>query len=269
VRRDLPVPLDADERRPLRDPRDWAIAALEGCAAVDASCIATSESRCRQGDSGSCEWVAAVYLLGTGSERSREKGAKALEHGCLLGSATACSALADVMEQRKGEAKPVVKTTKLYQMGCARGDGYACFRLGRRWERGDGVAIDLTLALAMFRRGCDLGEPASCVGAARICLDRNDRWAAELFKQRACDAGSGMTCRILAEALSKDGLNEQAAARYAMGCNRDDFRSCAQLALQTCEGVGVRRDAERCRELLQKACDGGDERGCEGLRQRR
>ena len=49
---------------------------------------------------------------------------------------------------------------------------------------------------------------------------------------------------------------EKAAQMYA-------FEACGELGALYAQGLGVKKDAAKARELFKKACDGRDKAGCD------
>ena len=50
---------------------------------------------------------------------------------------------------------------------------------------------------------------------------------------------------------------------YKIACDKDAFEACGELGALYTQGLGVKKDAAKAKELFKKACDGGDKAGCD------
>ncbi len=90
---------------------------------------------------------------------------------------------------------------------------------------------------------------------------------AALLYEKACNSGSALGCRRLAE-MYEDGKGVKqdyvkAASLYEKGCNGNHAIGCWALGLMYEDGQGVKKDYVKALELFKKACDMKEERGCE------
>ena len=66
------------------------------------------------------------------------------------------------------------------------------------------------------------------------------------------------------EAYDK-GDYQKAAQLYQKACDGGDVKGCFNLGILYRDGYGVKQDYQKAAELLQKACDSGETMGCIGL----
>lgn len=116
---------------------------------------------------------------------------------------------------------------------CAAGEGRACTALGWIQETGKGTPADVARAATSYKQGCDKGDKSGCARFA---------WLQARGEGVTRDEASGM--RAL-DALCGEGF----------------FEACTQLAVlhagrQSKDGIA------RAKDLLKKACDGGDGEAC-------
>jgi TPR repeat protein len=116
---------------------------------------------------------------------------------------------------------------------CNDGDAMACRHGALDYLAGRGTPQDTAKGKAMLERSCDGGDPDGCV----------------LLAIRLADPGG----------VDADPAGALAAAQHA--CDLGD-QHCAMLAHLYRRGVGAPADEARFRELIVRACRGGDKRAC-------
>jgi hypothetical protein len=113
---------------------------------------------------------------------------------------------------------------------CKGGESTACGALAWMYETGAGVALDAARAAALHAQACEGGQKASCVRAAFL------------------------------RATAKGAPGEQGRDVAALD------RMCAEGTLDACTALGLvharKGNLARARELLKKACDGGQADAC-------
>ena len=98
---------------------------------------------------------------------------------------------------------------------------------------------------------------------------RSVKVAAQLF-EIGCKAGDAVGCSTLAY-IHEQGEGEvpqdlrEAARLYKVGCDGGFMAGCTHLAQMYLTGSGIRRNQNKARQLLNKACEGGDREACEKL----
>ena len=87
---------------------------------------------------------------------------------------------------------------------------------------------------------------------------------------RNCDAGDVWECNSLAAITIKPGQDinkdhQKAAKLFQKACDGGDARGCSFLGFLYERGLGVKKDYQKASELFQKACDDGLAVGCSNL----
>jgi TPR repeat protein len=132
-----------------------------------------------------------------------------------------------------GDAAACAKLAVDLDRACAAGEGRACTALGWIHESGKGVAVDLARAAALYKKGCEKEDKSGCARFA---------WLQARGEGVAKDEAGGMAAldRLCAEGF---------------------FEACTQLAVLHA-GRKSKEGMARAKELLKKACDGGDTEAC-------
>jgi len=133
-----------------------------------------------------------------------------------------------------GDAGACGKLVPHLEKRCGEGDGEACGFVAWLHESGKGVAVDPAVAATFYQMACDRGERGACVRLASLQA-----------------RGSG---------IPKD----EAKARVTLEklCDDGFFEGCTELAM--IHGAkGTAKDLSRVKELLKKACAGGEARACQ------
>lgn len=171
----------------------------------------------------------------TGSCRSKSSGTA---YACSPGNATECA------EQ------------------CDKGSPQSCARIGYMHEKGEGIPQSDAKAFAAYKKACDSGDLEGCTGLGYM-LSKSDKpedkaQSVGVFR-KACEGGSGRAC---------SGLGQQARLRRDWAAASKEFdRGCRLGYTRACYYAGyalIRLDQDEARALalMERACYGGDERGC-------
>jgi TPR repeat protein len=132
-----------------------------------------------------------------------------------------------------GDGAACGRVTPDLERFCAGGEGRACTTLGWIHESAKGVTADPARAAALYTQGCDKGDKSGC---ARF------GWLQARGEGMAKDEARGMG--------TLDRL-----------CGEGFMEACTQLAVLHA-GQQTKADIARAKELLKKACDGGDTEAC-------
>lgn len=177
----------------------------------------------------------------------RKTALRYFERSCSLGHPDACNT-AGLLHMSSEPAKGLT----LYQRGCDGGDGFVCNQLALRLITGmDSVTKDLPRGERLAKRACDLS------------ID-NCGFSGELME----DAGRG----------------EEALALALKGCDDQDPRTdldegdkgraqyyraeaCKNVGDFYAKGVGTSADAREAKSRYTKACELGDKRACNILKE--
>ena len=170
------------------------------------------------------EPVDSVALLASTIKRFGEK--------CQGGSAEDCAALSSATSDDAGLRRAV----ELWRFACADGDGRACEETARRDLESPALAGQAQVRLeslcrggrnsacfaevprlfrgalppneslrveALLRVACVRGEPHGCAVLATLAKRRGRQHESSLWRQRACLAGDGSSCHMLADGLGR------------------------------------------------------------------
>jgi TPR repeat protein len=124
---------------------------------------------------------------------------------------------------------------QLIQDDCDRGQLKSCVRLGDHLLSDKTIQQDPALAAWLFYDACEKGEPTGC-----------------LYLGFAHVTGKGV----------EQAGGAAAAPVFARACNDKESAGCMGLGILYMNGSGVPKDDARSRYYFQRACDGGDEKGC-------
>ena len=163
-------------------------------------------------------------------------------------------------------------TFQLADQACERDNAAMCGLLGLLLQKGTGTVKDVEGALVAYQKGCGLGNPRSCQNGFHRASEVGNEALGFHMLERICELDSpeqGMGCSMLADAHRKGTgtVVDLAAsmAAYERGCDAGDLHACVQVAARM-EFGEFPADPPRIRALYQKACEGGNADGCEGLR---
>ena len=188
--------------------------------------------------------------------------AKYLRMACDLGKDFSCNA-AGKMEKIVKYGRPD-EWPKL----CEAGKGPSCLKLAMVHYKA--VPKENEKAAVFFDKACTAQESKGCDVLAQMYMKKwlkvknHEAKALEYF-DKACALDCGPCCTdggILADKLRKYDL---AVKQWQRGCDLggDEARgSCARVGQLYIRGRGTKKDLKKAREVLQKACDGGESSSC-------
>jgi TPR repeat protein len=285
---------------------------------------------CQAGNQSACEWLGEYYTGVDLIEEPRYSaiGVKLLEGACAKANQSACAALARALrvtqlghvdEKRIGDllaaackagegdacTDPKQRVAGL-EKACTTGNAEACVIAGGMYQPPDpaeygpdsddeerpppvpDIKPDAKKAKALKTRGHKLAEDAckrkrartcgagaetnpelerACtVGASEACMERGRLAIAEsdakwvTWQTRACELGDFLGCATLSAAytLGHNGVKKDAAKGLELmqkGCDAQDGGACAAAAKQT-------KDPARAGELKKRACELGETAAC-------
>lgn len=158
--------------------------------------------------------------------------------------------------------KGAIKTTK-------NGDSTlrACFEAGRALAKGDWVRKDIKAAQALFAKACEGNYPEACadLGSGYQTQDFGppDDAKAALFLKKACDGGHEFSCSAAAKMATIVEIGRE--ADWPRLCEAGNGKSCLKLAMRYYNASP--KDNVNGSKFFSKACDGGQELGCDILAQ--
>lgn len=186
------------------------------------------------------------------------------------------------------------KAEELWEPACEKGLGEACHNLGVLRERQNrleaaqtayarGCGLEVLTSCAAFgfvsiarghadeavrscEHACTAGDAESCVclGLAHQPVQGTEggdnRLAFEAY-ERACELGSGRGCTFAGEIATL--LEPQkAGALFKLGCERAHGAGCVEQARRIIKGIDFAPGPDRGIDLLRRACQLGEQRGC-------
>lgn len=149
---------------------------------------------------------------------------------CRLGRAEACLAVAYSLDKEGSETG---EAARLYRRACVLGVANGCTNHAAGIWGGNASDADLACARRTFEKACAVGEPFACGMVGRVMIESTTPPAyaeGRRYLEGACARVGGFSCRVLARHLESGKLGD-----YPPGAIRD---------------------------LLRRACDGGDPNGC-------
>jgi TPR repeat protein len=165
---------------------------------------------------------------------------------------------------------------------CDAGDEESCRKLADAYREGIGVPQDAARARMLLERACERGQGRSlaCTDLAGyyqegVGVARDQVKAREIF-ERACDGQEFRACGLLG-VIYTEGLGVPFAPPFQRigvdyferACKGGHADSCWFLGSILRAGRGVRRDEARARASFQRACELGDSKGCDELKNKR
>lgn len=216
--------------------------------------------------------------------------------GVLLLSCLSCrdaKSLSDSAAEAMREGQEA-RAEELWDRACEKGLGDACHNLGvlrerqqrldaaqKAYTRGCGLEVltscaangfvsiargDTDAAVRSCKHSCVAGDAESCVclGLANQPVQGTDAGSNRLaltHYERACELGSGRGCTFAGE-LAAFLEPDRAATLFRLGCERDHGAGCVEQAKRIIKGIDFAPSPERGVELLRRACQLGEQRGC-------
>jgi TPR repeat protein len=200
--------------------------------------IFAGQYQCLSGEAEMCATIAVNFHYGrSGFPRDLAKADAAYMRGCALGSALACNNLADALYYGDGAPRDSARACQIYDRACRLGEALGCGNLGFCFERGDGVTHDAARARELYRQSCTARQVYSCLHLDMMAVQ-----------------GAGAPSDV-----------DRALDQWQKGCEqRREAKSCAYAGVLFEDGTpGTPRDERKSYELMSRACELGDKRGCE------
>lgn len=271
---------------------------------VDAG-YALFERACEAGDGSACGSQAMAFRpdVEKGAWGSVDpdpaKAIALLEKGCALGGRGVCNQLAYSLEEFGPKPVDAAKVAEARRRACVMENdcepmlraNLIADRDALRAEHGDlqsalldrydDFAPHYHARVRRAKQRCLADKTADCIQlgayyydeyatseAWGLILQASDRtWARALYLH-ACDLGDAQGCAAYASA--HDGIGEETEpdvvlAYYKRGCDMGDGRSCTEVGTDYNNGFDVTEDHVIAGEYLTRACDLGDNYGCQSL----
>ncbi len=226
------------------------------------------EANCLTGYPNSCDFL--FYTLSVNDMKTSDlvNAEATAQKLCEEGSVSMCLRMSGYYAARSTMAKPAAGF-RMTKRGCELGDNDMCRWLGDYYARGHGTAPDKAKAIAVLKKLCDAGDEHSC----RMSVELGDGFATmtKAAKNEAmCKQGDIQSCRVAAwdYAVGKDVEQDldRAKGLFLFGCDKGLAISCIDLgSLYDYAKFGMPEDKMQAKSLYEKACNLGDEMGCDLL----
>lgn len=163
---------------------------------------------CFEGFFNTCSTAGIAYADGNGVTQDVDKAMALFAIGCRSRFANNCVFIARMHDLGQLVPKDEAKATVHLVAACRVSDFQVCWAAGERFEKGVGTAVNRTDAAVLYGLACNNGIAGACTDLAGLHagpfdkhetdLPKDQTMAATLY-QRACDAGDGEGCGMLAD----------------------------------------------------------------------
>lgn len=213
-----------------------------------------------------CMKIGTMYYNGESVAKNKEMALKYFLKGCEVSPHNACSDYIKRFDE--GYNGELIKVPQDYEFafqlaekGCKMNDGDSCNYLGILYGNGKGTTQDLKKAFWTFYKLCHQNEIYGTIGAQEIgCYN--------LGLSYAQGKGVEQSYKLAFEAFQKScpSTDKEVIGKELSG--KILFRSgysagCAMVGQFYYEAQGVRQDYRKAMEYFGKACDMGEQSGCD------
>ncbi len=198
-----------------------------------------------------------------------------LVRACRDGQAEDCQALAESLEQAHADEPAQREAIYLLRLqGCEQGHAVACRVLGYNHVYGQGPNLDPARSQAALVQACQAGQPSPC-HVAGSTLDEgrlgevDEKGAYRLFV-KGCEQDEPSSCAWVGLKLEFGRgapLDRgKAFTFFDKACSLGEREvGCFNTALHLAERPEEDQDPGRVVELMQQACDAGNQTACENV----
>ncbi len=163
------------------------------------------------------------------------------------------------------------KAKKYLKKACDGGEARGCELLGGLYLLGKGVKKDEDKALELFEKACEGDDAHGCEAAGKMHRDKRgaaaDPSKATKLLTKACDGKAYGACASLALDAMKNGDKEKGVELMTKSCDGGDKLGCMGLGALYLHGNGVKKDVEKAKSLLHKACKLGEQSACKKVKE--
>jgi len=228
----------------------------------DAEALMAQQARCVAGDLDDCALLSPNFMIPGDrdlltEEEQREHGAncqtEAGAEACLRLGVSIVVLTSDLSEHQRARS--------YFHRSCELGSARGCEAMSTLLRRGAPEIIDLEVAAEFDEQACQQGRPGACMRLAADALlgDEPDMPTHFDYWERACNAGSGMSCGTAALAyqtgIGRDQDDNDAETWLERGCELEDGQSCFSLANHRARTARNQRQRNATFELVTRACD--------------
>jgi TPR repeat protein len=227
---------------------------------------------CELSDRDACDEREELALLTSGFPAEPARRAVQLRRACDEGDVQACLGAGLLFADADPGYPDAERAGPPLERACAAGVGYACLRLGELYSQGLLPADGEHHTRHYYQLGCDAGNSEACnflgvMSEERLGGADYDIGETEGAYRSACEGGSRIGCANLGWLLWWNSGEVTPSAEIedlaVRACPDGEPFACALLGYVY--SVGTERhplDAERGLALYERACDGGNHRGC-------
>jgi len=178
---------------------------------------------------------------------------------CDRGEPRSCTLLASLLATGQGVAKNAERARTLASTACGSGYADGCVWLGTI----DAEAARDGEAVASYERACSAGAGRGCTLLASLVREGRggaaDAGKAVRLLQRGCSGGDEEACVLLEGGaplgVGDDARDRRALAQAKQACDRGKPRACATLGVYHAYGIGTQPDPVRGYSLLSQECE--------------
>lgn len=218
------------------------------------------ERRCVQGHLDAC--VTAGKQLEQRGSVGAGYAAELYRYACDQDHAPACRGLGSMHERGLSVDRDEARAHALYVQACEGGDAPACTVLAEKMV-GEGPAT--SHALALFAQACHRGDPYACGEyGAQLALRPDQAEQSRVYYERACVGGVATACRtLLTDAREASPVDaERVRELLERACHAEDAQSCVELGDGFRLGSFAPRSSAQAAMRYRTACEAGSLTGC-------
>lgn len=239
------------------------------------------ETACRHNAPAACTGLGNFYMDGRGVAKDNDRGMALYAKDCQSGVGVGCFNQANVFASGTVGEIDSVRAKELYEVAaihyekqCQDGDLIWCVNLGVIYQ-GEYLSRDSARALSYYQKACAGGEHGGCVNSAlrkllsnkgRPTVTAEDREAAIVQLEAACDANEGFGCWVLARHLWSENHDlKRVHELLDRGCNLATAQACDLLGALHGVGEGTPVSTALSNSHFERACVLGWAESCHTL----
>lgn len=202
------------------------------------------DKACKGENLSGCTSLGVLFLKEKYKKKDVSKAIELLSATCKKEHHQACLKLAYCYDDDKLGKRDIGAALSYFQKACDLGDSFACHELGTKYLEGVDVERNREKAKGYFRSGCLLKLGASCFAIGKLQFIEN-----KFIEKETTRKPDWHSTRVYFESACYSEFGN------AAGCNF--------LGYLTENGLGARLDISKAKELYGRACDLGDQDGCD------
>ena len=221
------------------------------------------ERSCNAGNPADCLQLGTRVHDGIGVRRDPARAADLFRKACKGKSQDGCADDAYVLALGEGQSpNPRTAIPRLEKM-CKQGQARACGNLGDLFMRGVGGPQDALRGEKLLEDACNKRDARACSNLTMLAYRAGDAERAEQLAEEADELGNPVGYAHLGDLYARTNDTVRAIVYFKHACEAGLAHGCTGHGFLLLES-GI--DEKKGRELLQRGCDGGDTKACEGLR---